>query len=73
MHFGSSCEIIFKLRNLKLGHEIHKSNILLCENADHGPTQVNHLQRVLQNWQEKKFGGGLELEVLSLGLCLLGQ
>lgn len=37
MHFGSFCEIIFKLRNLKLGPEICKSNIPLCENAGHGP------------------------------------
>lgn len=56
LHFGSFCEIIFKLRNLKLVPEIHKSNILLCENAGHGLRQMNCLQRILQNWQEKKFG-----------------
>lgn len=54
--FWSFLWTIFKFRNLKVGPEICKSNILICENADHGPTQMNHLQRVLQNWQEKKFG-----------------
>lgn len=67
MYFGPFCEIIFKLRNLKIVPEICKSNILLCKNA-----QADELFTESSSKLERSLEL-LELEILSLRLCFSGQ